>query len=69
VVVEVVVVVFPAALGAFLEVLATFIVILDRSVLAFLSTCWPFVVVVAFKQQPRHQQAGDLEEDSFLVPD
>jgi hypothetical protein len=62
VVVEVVVVVVPTVPDAFLDVL-------DRSVLAFPSSCWPFVVVVAFEQQPRHQQAGDSEEDSFLVPD
>ena len=60
--VEVVVVVVPTIPDAFLD-------ILDISVLAFLSSCWPFVVVVAFEQQPCHQQAGDSEEDSFLVLD
>ena len=67
--VEVVVVVVPAVLNAVLGILAAFPVVLDRSMLAFLSSCWPFVVVVAFEQQPRHQQAGDSEEDSFLVLD
>jgi hypothetical protein len=62
VVVEVVAVVVPDALNKFLDAL-------DESVLAFLSSCWPFVVVVTFEQQPRHQQMGDLEEDSFLVLD
>jgi hypothetical protein len=69
VVVEVVVVVIPAILDAFLDVLGAFLGILDGSVLAFLSPCWPFVVVVAFEQQPHHQQVGDLEEDSFLILD
>jgi hypothetical protein len=69
VVVEVVVVVVPAVPDAFLGVTASFHVVPDRSVLAFLSSCWPFVVVVAFEQQPCHQQAGDSEEDSFLVLD
>jgi hypothetical protein len=62
--VEVVVVVVPAALDTFLDVLDAFLVVLTESVLAFLSFCWPFVVVVAFEQQPRHQLAWD----SFLVP-
>ena len=53
------VVVVPAVLDAFLGILVAFPVVLDGSVLAFLSLCWPFVVVVAFEQQPRHQQAGD----------
>jgi predicted tellurium resistance membrane protein TerC len=61
----VVVDVVPAVLG----VLASFPVVLDGSVLAFLSLCWPFVVVVAFEQKSRHQQARDSEEDSLLVPD
>jgi F0F1-type ATP synthase assembly protein I len=69
VVVEMVVVVVLAVPDAFLDILDAFLDILDGSVLAFLSSCWPFVVVVAFEQQPRHQQAGDSEEDSFLVPD
>jgi hypothetical protein len=58
VVVEVVVVVIPAILDAFLDVLGAFLGTLDGSVLAFLSSCWPFVVVVAFEQQPHHQQVG-----------
>ena len=60
--VEVVVVVVPAVLDGVLDALNIF-------VLAFLSSCWPFVVVVAFEQQPHHQQVGDLEEDSFSVLD
>jgi F0F1-type ATP synthase assembly protein I len=55
VVVEVVVVVVPAALDTFLDVLDAFLDVLDGSVLAFLSSCWPFVVVVAFEQQTHHQ--------------
>jgi hypothetical protein len=55
VVVEVVVVVVPAVLGAFLGVLASFPIVLDGSMLAFLSLCWPFAVVVAFEQQSCHQ--------------
>jgi hypothetical protein len=64
VVVEVVVVVVPAVLDGVLDALNIF-------VLAFLSSCWPFVVVVAFELQPRHQsqQVGDSEEDAFLVLD
>jgi F0F1-type ATP synthase assembly protein I len=54
VVVEVVVVVVPAVIDAFLDVLATFLVVLDGSMLAFLSSCWPFIVVVIFEQQPHH---------------
>jgi hypothetical protein len=57
-VVEVVVVVVPTVLRAFLGVLASFPVVPDGSVLAFRSLCWPFAVVVAFEQQSRHQQAG-----------
>jgi hypothetical protein len=49
-VVGVVVDVVPAVLG----VLASFPVVLDKSVLAFLSLCWPFVIVVAFEQQSYH---------------
>jgi hypothetical protein len=48
-VVEVVVAVVPVVLDTFLNVLASFPVILDRSVLAFLSSCWSFVVVFAFE--------------------
>jgi hypothetical protein len=55
--------------GGSATILAAFPVVLDRSMLAFLSSCWPFVVVVAFEQQPRHQQTRDSEEDSFLVLD
>jgi hypothetical protein len=69
VVVEVVVVVVHAVLDAFLGVLAVFPIVLDGFVLAFLSSCWPFVVVIAFEQRLHHQQARDSEEDSFLVPD
>jgi hypothetical protein len=58
VVVEVVVVVVPAIPDTFLDVLASFPVILDGSVHAFLSSCWPFVVLIAFEEQLRHQQAG-----------
>ena len=50
-------------------VLASFPVVLDESVHAFLSSCWPFVIIIAFEQQSRHQHAGDSEEDSLLVPD
>jgi hypothetical protein len=57
-VVEVVVDVVLAILGTFLDVLAAFPIVLDGSVLAFLSSCWSFVVVIAFEQQSRHQQAG-----------
>ena len=57
-VVEVVVVVVPTVLDAFLDVLDTFLDVLDGSLLAFLSSCWPFIVVVAFEQQPHHQQVG-----------
>jgi hypothetical protein len=32
-------------------VLDTFSVVLHGSVLAFLSLCWPFVVIVTFEQQ------------------
>jgi hypothetical protein len=46
---EVVVAVIPVVLGAFLGFLAAFPVVLDIFVLAFLSSCWPFVVVIAFK--------------------
>jgi hypothetical protein len=67
--VEVVVAVVPAVLGAFLGVLASFPVVLDRSMLAFLSSYWPFVVVIALEQQSRHQLASGLEEDSLLVSD
>jgi hypothetical protein len=45
VVVEVVIVVVPAIPDAFLGILASFPVVLDGFVLAFLSSCWPFVVV------------------------
>jgi F0F1-type ATP synthase assembly protein I len=69
VVVEVVVAVVLAVLDAFLGVPVAFLDVIDGSVLAFLSSCWLFVVVVAFEQQPRHQQTGDSEEYSFLVPD
>jgi hypothetical protein len=54
-VVEVVAVVVPAVLGTFLDVLITFPVVLDGSVLAFLSSFWPSVVVIAFEQQSHHQ--------------
>jgi hypothetical protein len=54
VVVEVVVVVVPAVINTFLDALATFLVVLDGSMLAFLSSCWRFIVVVIFEQQPRH---------------
>jgi Mg2+/citrate symporter len=57
-VVEVVVAVVPAILGAFLDVLVALVafpVVLDRSMLAFSSLCWPFALVVAFEQQPCHQ--------------
>ena len=47
---EVVVAIVHVVLGAFLDVLDTFLGVLDRSVLAFLSLCWPFVVVIAFEQ-------------------
>jgi hypothetical protein len=50
VVVEVVVAVIPAVFGAFLSVLASFPVVPDGFVLAFLPLCWSFVVVVAFEQ-------------------
>jgi hypothetical protein len=69
VVVKVAVGVVPAVLGAFLDVLAEFPIVLDGFVLAFPSLCWPFAVVVAFVQQPRHQQARDSVRDSFMVPD
>ena len=49
-VVEVVVDVVLAILGMFLDVLAAFPIVLDGSVLAFLSSCWSFVVVIAFEQ-------------------
>jgi hypothetical protein len=68
-VVEVEVVVIPAVLDTFFGVLAAFPVVLDGSALAFLSLCWSFVGVIAFEQQSHHQQARDLEEDSFLVLD
>jgi hypothetical protein len=48
--VEVVVAIVPAVLGASLDVLASFLVVPDGSVLAFLSSCWPFVVVITFEQ-------------------
>jgi hypothetical protein len=64
--VEVVVAIVPTVLDAFLDV---FLDILDGSMLAFLSLCWQFIVLVTFEQQPRHQWAGDSEEDSFLVSD
>jgi hypothetical protein len=67
--VEVVVAVVPAILGASLGVLASFPVVLNRSVVAFLSLYWPFAVVVTFEQQSCHQQTGDSKEDSLLVPD
>jgi hypothetical protein len=47
-VVQVVVAVVPAILVTFLDVLAAFPDVIDGSVLAFLSLCWPFVVVIAF---------------------
>ena len=53
--VEVVVATVPAVLSAFLGVLASFPIVLDGSMLAFLSLCWPFAVVVAFEQQSCHQ--------------
>jgi hypothetical protein len=65
----VVVDVIPVVLGAFPGILASLPAVLDGSVPAFLSLCWPFVVVVAFEQLSRHQQEGDSEEDSLLVPD
>jgi hypothetical protein len=68
-VVEVVVAVVPTVLGTFFGVLASFPVVLDESVHAFLSSCWPFVIIIAFEQQSRHQHAGDSEEDSLLVLD
>jgi hypothetical protein len=46
--------------GAFLGILVASPIVLDGSVLAFLSSCWPFVAVIAFEQQSRHQRAGDL---------
>jgi hypothetical protein len=49
VVVEVVVDVVSVVLSAFLDVLATFPVVLDESVLAFPSLCWLFVVVITFE--------------------
>jgi hypothetical protein len=49
-VVEAVVAVVPVILGTFLGILASFLVVLDGSVLAFLSLCWPFAVVVVFEQ-------------------
>jgi hypothetical protein len=49
VVVEVVVVVVPIVINAFLDVLDTFLDVLDGFVLAFLSSCRPFVVVIAFE--------------------
>jgi hypothetical protein len=52
-------VVVRVVLGAFLGVLASFPVVLDGSVLAFLSLCWPFAVVVAFEQLSCHQLAED----------
>jgi hypothetical protein len=48
-VVEVAVDVVPAVLGAFLDVLVSFPIVPDGSMLSFLSFCWPFVVVVAFE--------------------
>jgi uncharacterized ion transporter superfamily protein YfcC len=54
----VVVAVIPAILDTFLDILVAFLVILNGSVLAFLSSCWPFAVVVAFERQSCHQQAG-----------
>jgi hypothetical protein len=69
VVVEVVVPIVPVILGAFLGVLASFPVVLDGSVLAFLLLCWPFAIVFAFEQLSRHQRAEDSEGDSLLVPD
>jgi hypothetical protein len=51
----VVVVVAPTVLGAFPDVLDAFLSVLDRSMLAFLSLCWPFVVVITSEQQSRHQ--------------
>jgi hypothetical protein len=50
VVVEVVVVVVPTVFDELPDVLDTFLDVLDGSMLAFLSSCWPFVVVVAFEQ-------------------
>ena len=64
-----VVAVVHVVLDTFLGVLDTFPVVLDGSVLAFLSLCWPFVVVVTFEQQPCHQQAADSMGDLFQVPD
>jgi hypothetical protein len=64
----VVVAVVHVVLDTFLGVLDTFPVVLDGSVLAFLSLCWPFVIAITFEQQSRHQQVGD-SEDSFLVLD
>ena len=48
--VEVVVVVVPTVFDELPDVLDTFLDVLDGSMLAFLSSCWPFVVVVAFEQ-------------------
>jgi hypothetical protein len=45
VVVEVLVVVVPVVLDAFLSIVAAFLVVLDGSALAFLSSCWPYVGV------------------------
>ena len=56
--VGVVVVVVPVILDVFLGILAAFSIVLDGSVLAFLSSRWSFVVIIAFEQQSRHQQAG-----------
>ena len=66
--VEVGVPVVPIVLGAFIGVLASFPVLLDRSVLAFLSLCWPFAVVVAFSNCHVINWRR-IRRDSLLVPD
>jgi uncharacterized membrane protein len=48
-VVVVVVPIVPIVINAFLDVLDTFLDVLDGFVLAFLSSCRPFVVVIAFE--------------------
>ena len=57
--VDVVIVVVPVVPDTFLGVLASFSVVLDGSVLAFLSLCWPFAIVVVFEQLSRHQHVED----------
>ena len=78
--VEVVVVVVPAVLGAFLSVLASFLVVFPAApgasldvlvafVLAFLSWCLPFAAAAASERQQRDlfQPVEGLVEDSSLV--